>query len=213
MTAILDSYRQLQRLILAAILALAVTGTITDTALANSDVMPVAANLKPLSHDDIALYLQVMRAAAERLRTLSPADRKTIADYQALASGEADQQQTSGQTPEAAAAQTQQSARALQLMTAMDEMVAADEHVDIGRYDAIKERVEAVISPADCNACGGDDTGGADPDDDPLNAGQRREADRLAAIAQTDTRSLAPYRTEIQALLRAVREYQLPATP
>ncbi len=219
---LLISRQRFGRFVFAA--TLAVAGVMTGAAQAGTSRPPDTAGaigVQPLTQDDIALYLKVMRDAAQRLRNLSPADRKIIADYQALASGESGQQQVTNQSSEAASAQRQQSERALRLMTAMDEIVAADEHVDIERYHAIKDRIEAAISPADCNACSDSDS--ADPDsdsadsdshDEPPDPGQKREADRVTTVADADARTLAPYRMEIQALLRAVREYQqLPPAP
>ncbi|MHB8453840.1 MAG: hypothetical protein ACYDDO_03900 [Acidiferrobacterales bacterium] len=211
MTALRIFRQWFGRLVLAG--TLAVAGVMIATAHAGTSQPPDTAGaigVQPLTQDDIALYLKIMRDAAQRLRTLSPADRKIIADYQALASGDTGQQQVADQSPEAVSARRRQNERALQLMTAMDEIIATDEHVDIERYHAIKDRVEAAISPADCDACGDSDSADTDSDNEPQDPEQKPETDRLATIARADARTLAPYRAEIQALLRVVREYQQP---
>lgn len=109
--------------------------------------------LTALSKRDIALYLQVMHVAAERVRHFSASDitlsRRAKAIVAAAASGKV------SNTPEQ---DSETLGDSLMLRGQMDLLVVQQRHLDARRYEGIQSAIEETVSnPAILGAsCGGD---------------------------------------------------------
>jgi len=148
--------------------------------------------LDPLTKEDVELYLKVMRAAAERVKNLTPADRVALDGAKRILAGSA-----SRRVPTPADVKTL--AQANLVAISMDQIVAAEMKLDGRTYRGIVEAVEAVVPNPAPGAASGD--GGALPSDHMPTPLEKRLNDVNAA----NEKFLAPYRQEIQTLLAVVR--------
>jgi hypothetical protein len=148
--------------------------------------------LDPLTKEDVELYLKVMRAAAERVKNLTPADRAALDRATRILAGSA-----SGRVPTPDDVKTL--AQANLVATAMDQIVAGEMKVDGRAYRGIAEAVEAVVPNPVLGAPSGD-SGAPHPD----HAATRLEK-RLNDVNSANEKFLAPYREEIQTLIAVVR--------
>jgi hypothetical protein len=148
--------------------------------------------LDPLTKEDVELYLKVMRAAAERVKNLTPADRAALDGAKRILAGGA-----SGRVPSPADVKTL--AQANLVATSMDQIVAGEMKLDGRAYRGIAEAVEAVVpNPASGAAPG---AGAAPPASHALTPLEKRLTEGNAA----NEKVLAPYSAEIQSLLAVVR--------
>ncbi|HXS73146.1 MAG TPA: hypothetical protein VN725_03815 [Rhodanobacteraceae bacterium] len=98
----------------------------------------------PLGDSDIATYLQVMRAAAQRVQHPTPAERQMLARADAITAAanrgepETDPDDSLG--------------RALAWRMQMDLEIARARHMDIARYQSASERIEDESGELYCNA-------------------------------------------------------------
>jgi hypothetical protein len=139
--------------------------------------------LDPLTDDDVALYLRLMRAAAERVMKPTPADQAALADAsKILAAGSA------GKVPSQDEVRTL--ARANQVALAMDQVIADESKIDGRIYRGIVEAVESALH-------------------DPPSAVSNHELTpiekHLSALNALNARFLASNRAEIQKLMGIVR--------
>jgi len=149
--------------------------------------------LDPLTKDDVALYLRVMRAAAQRVQNPAAEDKAALEGAKKILAGGA-----AGRipTPDDVA----MLARANLVATAMDQIVAEEEKLDARTYRGIAEAVESVVpNPALPAASGGNRS----PDLAERNLGPLEA--RLREVNAANEKFLTPYRTEIQKLLAVVR--------
>jgi len=149
--------------------------------------------LDPLTKDDVALYLRVMHAAAERVKNSLPADKAALdGAKKILAASDA------GHLPSPADVKTL--AQANLVAISMDQIVAEEMKIDGRTYRGIAEAVESVVpNPASGNASGND--GASVPAHTPTPI-EKRISDANAA----NEKLLRPYREEIQRLLAVVRD-------
>lgn len=151
--------------------------------------------LVPLTDADVKLYLEVMRAAADRLR------HPPASDLAAPKLAEAAEAKVQSGHPESVTAVESQ---AIELVGTLqghaDDLIVADRHIDAERYSHIVDRVEdAVVPPQfDINADGGE----------PLATPYVPTAhDRaVEATRNANIKLLAPHRSEIRALQSVVRD-------
>jgi hypothetical protein len=148
--------------------------------------------LDPLTKDDVELYLNVMRAAAERVKNLTPADRAALDGAKKILAGSA-----SGRVPSPADVKTLAQANLVAL--SMDQIVAAEMKLDGRAYRGIAEAVEAVVPNPAAGAASG--VGGAPP---ASHAPTPLET-RLNDVNSANEKFLAPYGEEIQKLIAVVR--------
>lgn len=148
--------------------------------------------LDPLTKDDIDLYLKIMRAAAERAKNLTPADRAALDGAKKIIAASA-----SGRAPSPAGVKTL--AQANLVAISMDQIVAGEMKLDGLAYRGIAEAVEAVVPNPALGPASGD--GGAPPANHTSTALEKR----LNEVNTTNEKFLAPYRAEIQSLLAVVR--------
>src|SRR5579863_5540596 len=94
--------------------------------------------LEPLAKKDVELYLKVMRAAAERVKNLTPADRAALDGAKRILAGG-----TSGRVPTQDDVKTLAQANLVAL--SMDQIIAAEMKLDGRAYRGIAEAVEAVV--------------------------------------------------------------------
>jgi hypothetical protein len=148
--------------------------------------------LDPLTKEDVELYLKVMRAAAERVKNLTPADRAALDGAKRILAGSA-----SGRVPTPADVKTL--AQANLVATSMDQIVAEELKLDGRTYRGIAEAVEAVVPNPAAGAASG--VGGAPPAGHPSTPLEKR----LNDVNSANEKFLVPYREEIQSLLAVVR--------
>jgi hypothetical protein len=147
--------------------------------------------LDPLTESDVALYLQVMRAAAARVKNPTAEDKATLAQARQIMAAAA-----AGHVPSSSDARTLE--RASQIGTEMDEIVADEQHIDPATYLGIALAVEAVIPDPQIVAT--EKIPVAPP------ALPRTPLERRIAQANAANRIfLAPHQEEIKRLLTIVR--------
>jgi hypothetical protein len=147
--------------------------------------------LDPLTESDVALYLQVMRAAAARVQNPTAEDKATLAQARQIMADAA-----AGRVPSSSDARTLE--RASQIGTQMDEIVAEEQHIDAATYLGIALAVEAVVPDPQL----------ATIEKKPIevSGAPRTPLERRIAEANTANRIfLAPYHDEIGRLLTIVR--------
>ena len=159
--------------------------------------------LDPLTKTDVDLYLNVMRAAARRVKYPTAPDQAALTDAKRILAGRA-----SGRVPTPEDAKALE--RANQVAMGMDQIIAEEAKLDEKRYRGIAEAVEVVV-PNPLNKSGTADRGGAKPDRGPVTAsppkwGERVSLEkRLNDVNVLNAKFLEPYREEIQSLLSVVR--------
>jgi hypothetical protein len=148
--------------------------------------------LDPLTNDDVELYLKVMRAAAERVKSPSSADRAALEGASKILARSASMHVPTGDDVKTLE-------RANLVALSMDQIVAGEMKLDGRTYRGIAEAVEsAVQNPALAVASGK----GALPA--PAHAPTPLQ-ERLSSVNAANEKFLAPYRAEIQKLLPVVR--------
>lgn len=166
--------------------------------------------LTPLSKDDIALYLQVMHAAADRVRHPSAADMALAQHAKVIVAAGASGKASA--TPEQDA---QVMTDLLMLHGQMDVRIVQERHLDAARYEGIQSAIEdAVPNPATAaGSCGGDCPEAKDNEPPPAASGAALALQhKIESVQAEDTRILAPYKTEIQQLLPVVRNISNPGS-
>jgi hypothetical protein len=148
--------------------------------------------LDPLTKDDVELYLNVMRAAAERVKNLAPADRAALDGAKKILAGS-----DSGRVPSPADVRTL--AQANLVATSMDQIVAAEMKLDGRTYRGIAEAVEAVVPNPAAGAASGDRRA------PPASHAPTPLETRLNDVNSANEKFLAPYGEEIQKLIAVVR--------
>jgi len=148
--------------------------------------------LDPLTKEDVDLYLKVMRAAAERVKNLAPADHAALDSAKKILAGSA-----SGRVPTRDDAKTLE--RANLVAMSMDQMVAEEMKLDGRTYRGIVEAVESVIPNPAQGAASGDAVAPV-PDHTPTPLEKR-----LSDVNAANEKFLAPYSGEIQQLIAIVR--------
>ncbi len=148
---------------------------------------------EPLTQADVDLYLKVMRAAAERVKSLPAADREALRTFRRMTT-------TPNQFPSAEDMAAMQRAGEL---VALDGVVARELGV-ARRYESITSRALAFTAPR-IDASG---------DDNEMNAQQKRDLririERLRQRETQDAATLAPHREEILSLQKQVNLIQHP---
>jgi hypothetical protein len=148
--------------------------------------------LDPLTNEDLELYLKVMRAAAERVKHLAPADQAALDGARKILATSA-----SGRVPARDDVKTLE--RANLVAIAMDQIVAEEMKLDGRTYRGIVEAIESVMPNRASGAPSGD--GGAPaPDHAPTMLEKR-----LNQVNAANEKFLAPYRKEVQQLIAVVR--------
>jgi len=148
--------------------------------------------LDPLTKEDVELYLKVMRAAAERVKNLTPADRAALDGAKRILAGSA-----SGRVPTPDDVKTL--AQANLVATSMDQIVAGEMKLDGRTYRGIAEAVEAAVPNPALGAAPG--AGGAPPASHAPTPLEKR----LTEVNAANEKFLAPHREEIQKLIAVVR--------
>jgi hypothetical protein len=155
------------------------------------------AALVPLTTDDVQLYLDVMRAAAERLRHPPAAD---LAARELAKQAEAKMQQ--GHPEQVTSAELEAIDTTGDLQGHADRLVVAERHIDNQRYERIVDRVEDAVVPPQF-----DFTGDGDPGDGHPYVPTAHDR-AVAAAHDANVKFLAPHRDEIRALQTVVRDMQ-----
>ncbi len=143
---------------------------------------------EPVSAADVALYLKVMRTAADRVRTMSAADRQALKTMQEMSKGT--MASTQMPSPEQMAAVQ----RAGTLMT-MDATVAQEQGVP-SRFSSVQHRVDRFLHPM---------TGSSGEDEPERRAWVLERIRKFRTLDAQDAAVLAPYREELLALETQVR--------
>ena len=148
--------------------------------------------LDPLTKDDVELYLKVMRAAAERVKNPTAADKTALENASKILAHSA-----SGHVPTQDDVKTLERANLVAL--SMDQIVADEMKIDGRTYRGIAEAVEsAVQDPAPTVVPGKGGQPVPDHTPTPLE-------ERLSGANVANVKFLAPYRGEILKLLPVVR--------
>ncbi len=100
----------------------------------------------PLSGADLDLYLSVMRQAAERVQQPTAEDKRVLAEADALT-----KDANAGGAVMLTEKQSEEMGRAILLRTQMDEVVARDRHLDVARYDTIRDSIEEEVGELYCD--------------------------------------------------------------
>jgi hypothetical protein len=143
----------------------------------------------PLTEADIDLYLDIMRAAADKITNATGQDRAALDLMKQVNSGKIN----GAMTPDQAALL----AHAAQLAQ-VDEQIAAQRGVQ-PRYDAIRGVIEGLVGIQACTSCSGD--GGTQA----ASAAQQQEWAAEEAVLKTDLAMLQPHSAEITSLQKQVR--------
>ena len=154
-----------------------------------------------LTQQQIDLYKEVMRAAAEKRRAVSdPSDLKALAfDAKVAADFKAHPNRPFHKYTPAEEA----------MFKRVDELQHLDDGVAKGRgnlelYQAIRNAIEGMIGPHQCT---NSDCGEGIPEDDPkLRQEQLAEDKRRKVIVKQDLALLKPQQAELLALMKQVRE-------
>lgn len=147
--------------------------------------------LDPLTKQDVELYLKVMRAAAQRVKSRLPEDVAVLdGAKKILAAGAA------GQFPNPDGVKTLDRANLIAL--SMDQIVADEMKLDARTYRGIAEAVESALpNPfAEKSAAGAVAT----PDHAPTPLEKR-----LQEVDEANQKFLPPYQEEIESLMKVVR--------
>jgi hypothetical protein len=148
--------------------------------------------LDPLTTDDIALYLKIMRAAAERIKNPASADVAAVEGARKILAGGA-----SGRVPTPDHVKTLE--RADLVAISMDQIVAEEMKVDGRTYRGIAEAIESVVpNPTLPKTPGIDGKPAPDHTPTPLE-------NRLSEVNAVNEKFLTPYRNKIQELISIVR--------
>ncbi len=151
--------------------------------------------LDPLTKEDVALYLKVMRAAAERVKSPTVADQAALEGARKILAA-----RTTGRIPTPDDVKTLALANLVAI--SMDQIVAEDRKLDGRSYRGIAEAVEAVIpNPVLAGASGSGNAAAATDPDHALTPLEKR----LSAVNAANHKFLAPYRRDIQDLIAVVR--------
>jgi hypothetical protein len=148
--------------------------------------------LDPLTKEDVEIYLKVMRAAAERVKHLTPADQAALDGATKILAG-----RVSGRVPPRDDVKTLE--RANLVAISMDQIVAEEMSLDGRTYRGIVEAVESVV-PNPASAAAVNDRGATAPDPTPTQLEKR-----LSDVNAANETFLAPRRAEIQQLIAIVR--------
>ena len=148
--------------------------------------------LDPLTKEDVELYLKVMRAAAERVKHLMPADQAALDAARKIIAGRA-----SGRVPTRDNVKTLE--RADLVAISMDQIVAEEMKLDGRTYRGIVEAVEAVV-PNPASAAAINDRGATAPGHTPTQIEKR-----LSDVNTANEAFLASHHEEIQHLIAVVR--------
>jgi hypothetical protein len=147
---------------------------------------------EPLSNADVALYLQVMRTAAQRVRNMSAADRDALRVFRAM---------TTSPNPNQAVPSPEQIAAVQRagVLMALDASVARELGV-AERYRSVLGRVDFFVMPS---------SGEGDPADAPQRTAEQKQQlklriERFAQLRTSDAAILAPHRDEIVSLQKQV---------
>ncbi len=171
----------------------ATAGGRTPAALPAALASEPLAEFQALTQADVDLYLQVLRAAAERVKNMPQADRDALNAFRAMTTGA-----TAGQMPTPEQLATMQ--RAGDLMT-IPFVVAREMGVE-KRFSSINNRADDFLRP----------TGGAssgDEDDAARMSAEQRQAlkvriQRFKERREADAATLRPFREEIAVLQKQV---------
>jgi hypothetical protein len=147
--------------------------------------------LDPLTQTDVDMYLNVMRVAAARVKDPDPQDETTLAQAEQIMTAAA-----AGHVPSSSDARTLQ--RASQIGMEMDQIVAADQHIDAATYWSVALAVEAVVPNPLLVTTEKKSTDSPAAPRTPLDR-------RIAATDAANRIFLAPYRDQIEKLLAVVR--------
>ena len=148
--------------------------------------------LDPLTKQDVDLYLKIMRAAAERVKNPTPADRTALEEAKKILGVGA-----AGRAPSPDGVKTLE--RANLVAISMDQLVAEDMKLDGRMYRGIVEAVESVVPNPFMGKTSRDNAASAlDHTPTPLEK-------RLSDVNAANAKFLAPYREEIQILVGIVR--------
>ena len=148
--------------------------------------------LDPLTRDDVALYLKIMGAAADRVRNPSPGDTAAIEGTKKILAASA-----AGRVPTLDDVKTME--RATLVALSMDQIVAEEMKIEGRTYRGIAEAVESVVpNPALPKTSGDTDKPAPDHETTPLER-------RLSAVNAANEKFLTSYSDEIQKLLAVVR--------
>jgi hypothetical protein len=145
----------------------------------------------PLTQADIDLYIDIMKAAADKITNATGDDRAAIDLMKKINSG----QPGGTVNPDQAALLV----RGTQLAQ-IDEKIAAQRGVQV-RYDAIRGVIEALVGPMVCTSCSGD--GGTQA----ASAAQQQEWAAEEDVQKTDLQLLQPDSAEITSLQKQVRGF------
>lgn len=148
--------------------------------------------LDPLTKDDVELYLKVMRAAAERVKHLSPADQAALDGAKKILAASA-----SGRVPTRDDVKTLD--RANLVAVSMDQIIADEMKLDGRAYRGIAEAIESAVPIS---------TPGTDPGHVAPTGSDRAPTPlekRIHDVNATNDKFLAPYHDEIQQLVDVVR--------
>ena len=148
--------------------------------------------LDPLTADDVALYLKIMRAAAERVKNPAPADAQAIEAAKKILSASA-----SGHVPSLDDVKTLEQANQVALF--MDQIVVGEMKADARTYRGITEAIETVIPNPAVTTRPGED-GKHVPEHEPTAL-----ENRLKVVNAANEKFLTPYSEEIQKLVAVVR--------
>ena len=148
--------------------------------------------LEPLTTEDVQLYLKVMRAAAERVKNPTPADKAALEGASKILGASA-----SGRVPTQDEVKTL--ARANLVALSMDQIVAEDLKLDVKRYRGLAEAVESAV-PNPALAVTSAKAMPAAPNQEPTPL-----EERLSSVKAANEKFLAPDRNEIERLLPMVR--------
>jgi hypothetical protein len=147
--------------------------------------------LAPLTADDVQLYLRVMRGAAQRVQVPTAQDLAILSR-----AGEILQSSSSGKLPTMQDVQTLERANLVALH--MDQVVAKETGVDAHEYRGVAEAIEFALFDPPAAA-----TTKAPPI--PPHSSPLLEA-RLGEVYAANRKFLQPYTSEIQRLVKIVRE-------
>jgi hypothetical protein len=148
--------------------------------------------LDPLTNEDLELYLKVMRAAAERVKHLAPADRAALDGAKKILA-----ESTSGRVPTRDGVKTLE--RANLVAISMDQIVAEEMKLDGRTYRGIVEAVESIVPNRTLGPASSD--GGAPASDHAPTPLERR----LNEVNAANGKFLSPRFEEIQQLIAVVR--------
>ena len=165
-----------------------------------SDMEQLRDGFRPLTASEVNLYLEVLRATAERCRTLKPAYKAAIAEQERQLKNVEDWQKSGHIPTDAQARAVSDAGERIAKLTLVDDLVTEERHIDKERYQAIKTPVERAAFPAMGEVGEGEES--------QHTAEEAKKWKTYENVMEANKKAVAPYLSEMGKLHSIVEAYK-----